>query len=104
MDDGSGEDYTEMLSTMSALGIYASLEIREDGTATINLFDETEDFKVDFKAKKFIVDDNELSYIYKDGILTVLSPVRQVKQWFRRSLAVDGVRFVDGWHEYVLRG
>ena len=70
MDDGSGEDYTEMLSTMSALGIYASLEIREDGTATINLFDETEDFKVDFKAKKFIVDDDELSYIYKDGILT----------------------------------
>jgi len=70
MDDGSGKSNAETIATMSALGLYATLEIRADGTATINLFDETHDFTVDFQAKTFLIGDDGISYTLEDGILS----------------------------------
>ena len=70
MDDGSGEDHSKELAAASALGMLPTLEIREDGTATITLFDETHDFTVDYETGEFVINDNRIKYTYKDDTLT----------------------------------
>ena len=70
MDDGSGEDNAEKLAAMNALGIHCTLVIREDGTATVDLFTETHDFTVDFDKGTFTVNDREIPFVLKDGLLT----------------------------------
>ena len=70
MDDGSSEDTSAMIAAMNALGFSATLEIREDGTASIDLFGETHDFSVDFDKGLFVINDDEIAYTLKDGLLT----------------------------------
>lgn len=70
MDDGSGEDNAEKIALMNSLGISATMEIRADGSATIDLFGESHDFTVDFKKGLFRIGDNDVEYILKDGALT----------------------------------
>jgi len=70
MDDGSGEDTSATIAAMNALGFSATLEIREDGTASIDLYGETHDFTADFEKELFVIGDDEIPYILKDGLLT----------------------------------
>ena len=69
MDDGSGEDTSAMIAAMNALGMSATLEIREDGTASIDLFGDTYDFNVDFEKELFLINEEEIVYVLKDGQL-----------------------------------
>ena len=70
MDDGSGEDNAEKIAAMNALGIHATLEIRADGTCSIDLFTEQHDFTADFDACTFNINDRVIPYELKDGLLT----------------------------------
>ena len=70
MDDGSGDDNSEQIAAMNALGIHATLEIRADGTCSIDLFTEQHDFTVDFDARVFTINDREIPYELEDGLLT----------------------------------
>ena len=70
MDDGSGEDHSAEIAAATALGLSATLEIREDGTASINLYGETYDFTVDTKNKNLLINDKEIPYKFEDGVLS----------------------------------
>jgi FtsP/CotA-like multicopper oxidase with cupredoxin domain len=70
MDDGSGEDNSEAIAALAAMGMTGTLEIREDGSAVLDLFGETIDLEFDFEKETVIFVDDVLDYDYEDGYLT----------------------------------
>ncbi|MBR6114697.1 MAG: hypothetical protein IKQ10_05870 [Oscillospiraceae bacterium] len=70
MDDGSGTDSSAMLAAMQALGMNATLEIREDGAATMYLFIQSMDLVFDFETKQVFSGEKGVPYTYTDGVLT----------------------------------
>ena len=74
MDDGSGEDMTELLAIMASMGMSATLEIAEDGSALLNLFEEEEELIFDFDAMTVTTfndegEENVMPFVYEDGLL-----------------------------------
>ena len=69
MDDGSGKAMSAYLPMLAAMGMSATLEIGEDGAATLDLFGEVEEFTFDFEKGVADVDGTELAYTYEDGTL-----------------------------------
>lgn len=69
MDDGSGRDQTELLSTMAALGMAAALTIEEDGSGVFDLFGETYALQFDFEAMTVTEDDSIIPFSFEDGVL-----------------------------------
>ena len=70
MDDGSGEDNSEAIAALAAMGMTGSLEIREDGSAVLDLFGETIDLEFDFEKETVIFVDDVLDFEYEDGYLS----------------------------------
>ncbi len=70
MDDGSGTDMSQYLPMLAAMGMSATLEIGEDGAATLDLFGEVEEFTFNFEKGVADVDGTELAYTYEDGTLS----------------------------------
>lgn len=71
MDDGSGDDNTETLEMMAALGMLATLTVEEDGSAVIDLFGDTLELSFDFEAGTAGADGANIPYAYEDGVLTM---------------------------------
>ena len=71
MDDGSGKDMSQVLPMMAAMGMSATLEIQENGTAKLDLFGEQEEFVVDFEKMVALADETEIPLTYEDGTLVL---------------------------------
>lgn len=70
MDDGSGKDMSSAIAAMAAMGMAASLDVHEDGSADFDLFGETMELQFDFENKTVSFEDESLDYTFEDGILT----------------------------------
>ena len=55
------------------MNLVCTMDLHEDGTGELLLFDETRDFKWDHKSFTIISGNENLSYTYKKGTLTVTS-------------------------------
>ncbi len=69
-DDGSGTDSSQILAMLEAFGMTATLEIREDGTATLDLLGEKTELVFDFENKLVTAEDTAVPYTYTDGVLS----------------------------------
>lgn len=66
------EEFTqETLSMMAALGMTATLEIYEDGSAVLDLFGEQEELTFDFAQWQVQVDGGWMDFSWDEGVLTM---------------------------------
>ena len=70
-DDGSGTDSEAMMEAMQALGLSATLEIREDGSAVLDLFGTEMELEFDFDAETATAEGDAVPFTYEDGVLEI---------------------------------
>ena len=68
---GSTSYTEEQLSTLKAAGKTATLEIREDNTATMDLFGMTNEMTYNASTGIFVLKGQNVKATFKDGILTL---------------------------------
>ena len=71
-DDGE-TDSEAMMEALQALGMSATLEIREDGSAVLDLFGSTMELEFDFEAETATAEGDAVPFTFEDGVLEISS-------------------------------